>query len=458
LVYAVLPWFNSFVGKQLSFSFLGTGSMILSLVALFIFVVLLSGLYPALYLSGFNPTTIMRGADVQKGGGKLFRKGLVVFQFTLSVILIIGTVVVYLQLQHMQNKELGFDDDQVVVMPITQTLIAWEFQQFKEKALTNPNIRNVAGSSKLLASDAQFFSKYSPANQPGAPPTNMALDVTYDFFDTYNIEIIAGRTFSRERATDSEQAIVINESMLKQIDADTPSEALGKVFHYTTADDKRESYNVIGVVEDFNYTSIKKEISPLVIEVIEGVRPTVGNIEFASVRLSKNGIENGLDHIRKVWKEVNHIDPFTYFFHDKELAEIYASERKMSNVAALFSILCVFVACLGLFGLASFTASLRTKEIGIRKALGASIPAIVSLLSKDYIKLVVLANIIAWPISYYLVVQWLQDFPSRIAMGWNLIAVFLAVGVISLLICMATVSYQSVRAALVNPVDSIRQE
>jgi len=458
LVYAALPWFSSFVGKPLGFGFLGTGSMILALVGLFVFVVLLSGMYPALYLSGFNPTTIMRAAEAKNGGGKLFRKGLVVFQFTLSVILIIGTVAVYLQLQHMQDKELGFDKDQVVVMPITQTLIAWEFQQFKEKALANSNIRNVAGSSKLLASDAQFFSKYSPANQPGAPPTNMALDVTYDFFDTYNINFLAGRPFSRKRSTDSEQAIIINESMLNQINADTPRDALGKVFHYTTADEEQKTYNVIGVVEDFNYTSIKKEISPLVINVIEGVRPTVRNIEFASVRLNKNGIQDGLAHIRKVWKEVNHIDPFTYFFHDEELAEIYATERKMSNIAALFSILCVFVACLGLFGLASFTASMRTKEIGIRKALGATIPGIVTLLSKDYIKLVVLANVIAWPVSYYLVVQWLQDFPSRIPMGWNLVAVFLGVGVISLLICMATVSYQSVRAALVNPVDSIRQE
>lgn len=458
LVYIALPYFNAFLGKELSFGFLGTGTMIVALIGLFILVVLLSGMYPAIYLSGFNPVEIMQGTQAKKDGGQFFRKGLVVFQFTLSVLLIIGTVIVYLQLEHMQNKNLGFDEEQVVVMPITQTLIAWEFEEFKEKMTANANIMNVTGSSKMLGSEKQYFAKYSPANQPGAPPTNMALHVTHDFLDTYNIELLAGRTFSRDHSTDSDQAILINESMLNQLGIENPQEALGKTFHFTTPEDEQESYQVIGVVKDFNYTSIKKEISPLVINLIEGIRPTVQRIEFASVRLAPNATEDGLNHLRDTWKEVNHIDPFTYSFHDQELQKIYASETKMSNVAGLFSILCIFVACLGLFGLASFTSSLRTKEIGIRKALGATVPGIVGLLSKDYIKLVILANLIAWPISYYLVVEWLQNFPSHIALGWNLVLVFLGVGVVSLLVCMATVSYQSVRAALVNPVESIRQE
>ncbi len=457
LVYLALPWFNEFVGKQLSIGFLGSGNMILALLALFVLVGLFSGIYPALYLSGFKPTAIIQGFS-DKNGGELFRRGLVVFQFALSVMLIIGTVLVYLQLQHMQNKELGFDRERVVVMPITQTLIAWEFQEFKEQALASTDILEVTGSSKILASEKQVYAKYSPANQPSAPPTNMFLDVTYDFLDTYNIDLLAGRSFSRDRSTDSEQAILINNAMLNQVNAETPQEALGKTFHYTTGQDEQESYNVIGVVENFNYTSIKKEIDPLVINLIEGVRPTVANIEYASVKLAPNSIQDGLADLREAWSNVNHIDPFTYFFHDEELEKIYAAEAKMSKVATIFTVLCILVACLGLFGLASFTSSLRIKEIGIRKTLGATVPNIVTLLTKDYLKLVLLANIIAWPVIYYLAAQWLQDFPYRISLGWNLALVYLGVGIASMLICMGTVSYQSIRAALINPVDSIKQE
>ncbi|NGP87332.1 ABC transporter permease [Fodinibius halophilus] len=458
LAYWSLPWFSDFVGKELSIGFLGTGSVVVSLAGLFILVVLFSGMYPALYLSGYTPVDIMQGEEIKNGGGKLFRKGLVIFQFTLSVMLIIGTVIVYLQLQHMQDKKLGFDEDQVVVMPITQTLIAWYYPKFKEKALKNPAVKNVTGMSKVLGSDRQTFSKYTPANVPGAPPTNMILHVTHDFFDTYNINVLAGRPFSKDHPTDPDQAIVINKAMLQQLQVDHAEEALGKIFYYTNSKDERESYKVIGVVDNFYYTSIKKEISPLVINVVEKEIPRVSRIEYSSVRLAANNVKEGLEHIREVWNEVNHIDPFTYTFHNEELEKIYSSEKKMSSVAGIFSILCIFVACLGLFGLASFTTSLRTKEIGIRKALGATVPNILSLLSKDYVKLVIISNLIAWPVCYYLATQWLQSFPSRITLGWNIVPVFLAVGVGSILICILTVSYQSLRAALINPVDSIRQE
>ena len=459
LVYISLPWFNSFLGKQLSMGFLGGGQVVGALVALFFLVALLAGIYPAFYLSGFKPTTIMHGSKgTGSGAGALLRKGLVVFQFALSVLLIIGTVIVYLQLQHMQQKELGFDEEQVVVMPITQTLIAWEFQQFKDKLLASTNIKDVTGSSKMLGSERQVFTKFSPASRPEAPPTNMTLKVKHDFVDTYNIDLLAGRSFSPDREADADQSILINKSMLQQIGAETPRQALGTQFYYTTAQDEREPYQVIGVVDDFNYTSIKKEISPLVIQLVEGVRPTVGNIEYAAVRLAPGGVEQGINKLRSVWKSVNHIDPFTYYFHDERLQNIYASERQMSNVAGIFSLLCILVACLGLFGLASFTARNRTKEIGIRKTLGATIPDIVGLLSKDYLRLVVIANIIAWPVIYYLAAQWLQNFPYRIALGWNLVWIFALVGMVSVFICMLTVSYHSLRAALINPVDSIQQE
>ncbi len=459
LVYLSFPWFNKLLGISLGVEGLYSWKITAGLLILFFVVALLSGLYPALYLSGFNPTSIMHGSKGTQGEAreKLLRKGLVVFQFTLSVVLIIGTVIVYLQLQHLQNKKVGFDKEQVVVMPITQTLIAWEFDQFKEKALKSSHIIGLTGMSKVLGSESQFYSKYSPANQSDAPPTNMTLHVKHDFLEIYNIQLLAGRSFSRDYPADAENTILINKSMLNQIDAETPRDALGTRFYYTTAEDEREPFEVIGVVDDFNYTSIKKKISPLVINLVKEGRPTVRNIEFATAKLAPGSIKNGIDDLRKVWKEVNHIDPFTYFFQDEKLQEIYESEKQMSSVSGFFTLLCILVACLGLFGLASYTASRRTKEIGIRKTLGATVPNIVALLSKDYLKLIVISNIIAWPVIYYLAVQWLQEFPHRIELGWNLAAIFVSVGFTTIIIGLLTVSYQSLRAALINPVESIQQ-
>ncbi|MGD8747006.1 MAG: ABC transporter permease [Balneolaceae bacterium] len=458
IVYLSLPLFSDFVGKQLSFNFLGSWTKSMSFLGLFVLVVFCSGLYPALYLSGFNPTAIMQGTTSIKGGGELFRKGLVIFQFVLSVILITGTVIVYLQLHYMQDKEMGFDKERIVAMPITQTLIAWDFQKFKKQALASSSILNVTGVSKILGSEKQFYSKYAAANMADAPPTNMFLDVTYDFLDTYNIDLLAGRSFSPDHPADPDHSIIINRSMLKQINIQNPRDALGKTFYYTKSNGDRKPFQVIGVVADFNYTSIKKPVDPLVIHLVQGEKPIVRNINYAVVRLAPNGIQAGLADLKKVWKRVNHIDPFTYFFQDQQLQKTYKSEARMSQIAGLFAILCVFVACLGLFGLASFTSSLRTKEIGIRKTLGATVPGIVGLLSKEYLKLVLLSNLIAWPGIYFLAADWLEGFPYRIALGWNLVAVYMGVAILSLAICLLTVSYQSIRAALVNPVDSIQQQ
>jgi len=458
LVYLVLPWFDHFVGKQLSFNFLESWQRIASLIGLFVLIVICSGLYPAVYLSGFSPTSIMSEISAKRSGGKFLRRGLVVFQFVLSVMLIIGTTIVYLQLRHMQNEKIGFDKEHIVVLPIKQNLIAWEFQKFKKKALASTNILSVTGTSKVLGSKKQTFSKYAPAQQPENAPTNMILYVTYDFLDTYNIKLLAGRTFSRSHPTDSTSAILINRTMLRQLDVDTPHQALGKTFYYTNSKDKRKKYQVIGVVRDFNYTSIKKPISPLVINLIQGIKPTVRRIKYAVVRFAPNSVQAGLSDLKNVWKKVNYIDPFTYSFQNQELQKTYKSQAKMSQITGLFAILCILVACLGLFGLASFTSSLRTKEIGIRKTLGATLTGIVGLLSKEYLKLVLLANIFSWPIIYYLASEWLRKFPNHISLGWNLVIVFAAVGIMSLGICMLTVSYQSIRAALVNPIESIRQE
>lgn len=458
-VYFTLPVFNEFISKDLEFTIFDNAFLIAALFVLYLMVGFLAGIYPAFYLSAFNPATVLKGEGTKGSKSVLFRKALVVFQFSLSVILIISTVLLYMQLQHMQSKKLGFDKEQMVILPMEQNLIAWEFDQFREEAMRNPNIRTVTATSKILGTEDQQTWKIYPASTPDdGEKSSLALHVTYNFLETYDINLIAGRTFSRYYPTDKEQAILINEAMLKRLGIEKPKDAIGELFHYEMSEDEVKTLSVIGVTENFNYTSVKKEIKPLVIRLSEGTRPILQTISNAVVKLGPGGVNDGLKHLEKVWGEVNHIDPFEYSFQDEELDKIYTAEMTMGRVTGVFTLLCILVACLGLFGLASFTASKRTKEIGIRKTLGASLSQILVLLSKEYVQLVLIANIIAWPIVYLLASSWLQDFPYRIDLGLNLILVFLATVLLSVLVCLITVSYKSLKAALINPVDSIKQE
>ena len=460
LAYLFLPWFNSLAGKSLDFDLFWQPVSLVALALLVLGVGFLAGTYPSLYLSGYSPTAILRG-DITKGRrGITFRKGLVIFQFSLSVMLIIGTAVVYQQLQHMQNKEMGFSEEQIIIMPMNQNLIAWRYDQFREAALKESSIRSVTGISKILGSpDADNWQIFPASTPQGEEKSTHTLHVNYDFLDTYGIELIAGRGFSEEYATDKDQAILINREMVTELGYEDPTQALGEQFNYRTSVDhaEDETYTVVGVVENFHYTSLKKAIQPVVIRLATGTRQVLTRLEHAAVKVAPGGIPDALDHLESVWNEINFVDPFEYSFQDQELGKIYAAEARMSKLAGAFSILCILVACLGLFGLASYTTSERTKEIGIRKALGASVSNIIMLLSREYVKLVVIANLVAWPIIYYLSAAWLQDFPSRIDLGWNMVGVFALAGLASILICLLTVSYQSSKAALVNPVESIRQ-
>ncbi|NGP77670.1 FtsX-like permease family protein [Balneolaceae bacterium YR4-1] len=459
LVYFTLPIFNDFISKNLAFNIFDNAFLIGGLLFLYFAVGFLAGIYPAFYLSAFNPSVVLKGEADKGSRSVLFRKGLVVFQFSLSVILIISTVLLYMQLQHMQSKKLGFDKEQVVILPMEQNLIAWEFDQFREQAMSDPNVRTVTATSKILGTDDQQTWKIYPATTPDeGEKSSLALHVTYNFLEAYDINLIAGRTFSRYYPTDKKQAILINEEMVKRLGFEEPEDAIGELFYHELSEEEVKTLTVIGVTENFNYTSVKKEIKPLVIRLSEGTRPILQTISNAVVKLGPGGVNEGLKHLEEVWAEVNHIDPFQYSFQDEELDKIYAAEMTLGRVTGVFTLLCILVACLGLFGLASFTASKRTKEIGIRKTLGASLSQILVLLSKEYVQLVLIANIIAWPVVYFLARGWLQDFPYRINLGLNLIGVFAATILLSVIICLVTVSYKSLKAALINPVDSIKQE
>ncbi|MFD2531877.1 ABC transporter permease [Gracilimonas halophila] len=459
LVYLALPFFNDLTERNLTFSLTGSIFTIPALLLLTVIVAFFSGSYPALFLSSFNPSDVLKGKISNSTKGSLFRKTLVTFQFTLSVILLIGTAVIFLQLQYIQTKDLGFDKENILLLPTNQNLISWEFETFKEQALSQAQIQTITGLGKIPGTQEQEFYRYVPAGTgESEDATNLVLHVTHDFVETFNLEIVAGRAFSRDFPSDSDQSILINRTMLRKLVAETPAEAIGEIFYYYPPNGERESFTVVGVIEDFNYTSLKKEIEPLVIKLVEGTRSILGSVEHTAVKIAPGDPTSALSHLETVWKEINPIDPFEYRFLDERLAEIYEAEQTMSTLATAFSILCIIIACLGLLGLASYSAQIKQKEIGIRKSLGASVGNIVSLLSKEFLLLVALANLIAWPLTYFAAARWLENFPYRFDLVVNIPIIFLASAGIIIFIALITVSYHSLKAANINPVDAIRSE
>lgn len=459
LVYLGLPFFNELTDKELTFGLFENMYVIPGLLLITILVAFLSGSYPALFLSSFKPTEVLKGSNSNGKSGSLFRKSLVTFQFTLSVILLIGTAVIFLQLQYIQEKDLGFDKENVLLLPTKQNLISWEFDTFKEQALNYSQIESVAGLGKIPGTEDQEFYRYVPAGTGDSEDaTNLVLHVTHDFVQTFKLEVIAGRTFSRDFPADFENSVLINRTMLREMDASTPEEAIGEIFYYYPPEGERQAFTVIGVIEDFNYTSLKKEIEPLVIKLLEGTQAVLESVEHTAVKTTGGNPAPVLEHLEGLWKELNPIDPFEYRFLDERLNEIYEAENTMSSLATAFSILCIIIACLGLLGLASYSAQLKKKEIGIRKSLGASVANIISLLSKEFLILVGIGNLIAWPITWWAASSWLSNFPYRFDLTSTLPLIFLGAAIFILVIALLTVSYHSLKAATINPVEAIRNE
>lgn len=459
LVFISLPFFSELVGIELSFNLFTNPAIIIALVILTLFVGIFSGAYPALYLSSFEPVQVLKSSAVQSKKSALFRKVLVTFQFTLSVILVIGTLVIYKQIQYIQEKDLGFDQNSVVLIPTKQNLIAWEFESFEEQLLSHSQIESLTGLSKIIGSEKQEQYRYAPqGNGENEDDLNLVFHTTHDVIETFDLTIIAGRTFSKDFKTDADDAVLVNRKMLSKLELENPQDALGEVFYFYPKEGGRESFRVIGVLEDFNYTSLKKEVEPLIISLVEGTIPFLGYIEHTAIEIAAGNPTPALEHIEEVWKKINPIEPFEYQFLDDRLAEIYETEQTISSLSIAFSILCILIACLGLLGLASYSAQLRKQEIGIRKSLGASITDIVTLLSKDFLVLILIANLIAWPLSFYVTYSWLENFTYRFDLFTNLPIVFIISGVLMMIIAMLTVGYHAVKAALVNPVTAIRND
>jgi len=447
MVELILPWFADFVNKPLDLRLAGNGVHLLGLAGIVIFVGLVAGSYPAFFLSGFQPATVLKGTFKAAGVHERFRSVLVVAQFTISIALIVCMMVVYNQLEFMRNKDLGFNQENIAVLPTSNQIVS-NYENVREQLLRQPGIINVSVSSRV-PSGRLLDSQDTRAEVNGelrSINTRIAdIHVSHNFMETYGVELVAGRNFNIELASDSTQAFILNESAVKAIGWSSPEDAIDREFHYGGSRKGR----VIGVVEDFNFESLHQSIAPIVFLIPQT------RIRTLSVKIRDGMREETLDYLEEQWAYWRPGYPFTYYFVEDNFNQQYDSEERLGKVFGYFSLLAVIIAALGLFGLASFTAQQRVKEIGIRKVLGATVANIVLILSKRFTQLVLLAFVIAVPVAYIAMNRWLEGFAYQTGISpWS----FLLAGAGALIIAWLTISYQSIRAALSNPVNSLRTE
>ncbi|GAB3557536.1 ABC transporter permease [Spirosoma fluminis] len=452
LVYVALPLFNDLSGKALSLNFLAAPWLLPSLLFLGFVVGILAGSYPAFILSSFTPVTVLKGAgsalQSKPGGGRRglsLRSTLVVVQFSISFILMVGTTVVYQQLSYIQNTKLGYDKDQVLVVQETWRLGKNE-SVLRDQLLHDARVANATVSGYLPAgpSGNNNFMVY-PDDNTSQFLKALQYQVDENYIPTLGMKMIAGRNFSKDFGTDS-TGIILNETAAKAFGWGT--KALGHTITRPDNEGRKATYRVIGIVKDFHFRSLHERIAPLMM--------TLGqNSGLVIARVQTKDVMGLLASVEKQWARFAAEAPLEYSFLDQNFNATYQAEQKTGRILGLFAGLTIFVACLGLFGLATFMAEQRTKEIGVRKVLGASVSSLIGLLSADFLKPVLIAIVIASPIAWYAMSRWLQDFAYRINMEWWMFAL---AGMAAILIALLTVSYQSIKAALMNPVKSLRSE
>jgi putative ABC transport system permease protein len=443
LVVALLPVFNTLSGKQMILAALLNWKFILGILAVTIVTGIVSGSYPALFLSAFRPVRVLKGNLSGGARSALFRKTLVVIQFGLSVLLLISMGAVSRQLDYMRNKKLGYDKEHLIYLPLRGDTPKI-YPTFKDELLKTPRILGVTATHQPPTS---ISSNSWGADWDGKDPERRVLIglgfVDFDYPENMKIDMAAGRTFSKAFSTDLGRAFLVNEQVPKLMGLDAAS-AVGKRFEFMGING-----TIVGVMKNFHYQSVRNSIEPLAVAVVPA------NLRFAVVRLKAGEIPASLDSVKSTWRKVYPQYPFEYRFFDEDFGRMYQSDARMGSILKVFAGMAVIIACLGLFGLASYTAEQRTKEIGVRKVLGASTPGIVLLLSKEFAKWVVTANFLAWPLAYLIMRKWLQGFAFRTGLPWWL---FVLAGAGALAVALITVSYQAIRAALANPANALKYE
>ena len=446
IVALILPSFNELTEKHLTID-LTNPSFLLILLGLTVFTGVISGSYPALFMSTLKPIVVLKGILKFKAGATYFRKGLVVFQFALSIILILGMIVVYRQINFIHNKNLGFGKEDLLYIPLEGGL-SKNYMAFREELQKKPGIKNVTSAQH---NPLQVGSSTQGVRWPGKDTTQLILfssnPINYDYIKTMGIQLIAGRDFDPSYSLDTNNYL-INEAAARKIGYKDP---VGK--ELTMWGDKG---TIIGLMKDFHHNSLHVPIEPLILRLYK--QSWIGDGGFwghVIIRTEKGKTREALASMETTFKKFNAGFPFKYYFTDDEIKNNYKAEHTVSKLSRYFAFLAIFISCLGLFGLVTFTAEQKTKEIGIRKVLGASVSGIVGMLSKDFLKLVLIATVIAFPVAWWMMHKWLLDFEYRIDIGWW---VFVVAGITALLIALLTISFQSIKAAIANPVKSLRTE
>ncbi len=452
LVLVLMKPFNQLSGKTLSFDLLFSNNNLLYLAVLIIITGILAGSYPAFYLTSFKPALVLKGKLSTTNFGNLFlRNGLVIFQFTISIMLIVCTIIIFQQLQFTRNKNMGLNKDNVIVIANTNRLGTSE-ETFRQQVAGLPHVKSASATTSIPTQNT-FTDGYVPVESDNEKTVKdislSSFMVDYDFVPTLQLQILKGRNFSGDFSDST--SVIINEAALKQIGWKQP---LGQYLQYPGSGDDNMKFKVIGVVKDFNVQSLHNVIVPFALFHSSSKTYDIG-YSCIIARVKPGETNSVINKLESKWKSFAPATPFDYSFLDEEFNALYQSDRRMGSVFGIFTMLSIFVACLGLFGLATYTAERRTKEIGIRKVLGASVHGIVGLLSQDFLKLVFIAAIVAFPLAWWAMNKWLEDFVYRIDIGWG--AFFIA-GLAALLITLFTVSYQAIKAALENPVTSLRTE
>jgi putative ABC transport system permease protein len=438
-----MPLFNQLAGKVIATSIFANPLNIVSLFLLSLGIGMVAGFYPSLVLSSFQPVVVLKGRFTTGMRGLILRKGLVVFQFIVSVILIVGTIVVYMQLSYMRNQNLGFAKDQEMII---ETNFDKNKDAFKLSLSSIPGVLSTTYSSAVPGTSG-FSSGYSQLqNKAGEmQKTNIDIDfVDFDYVKQYGLTILAGRDFSRQYTSDTGTAMIINESAAKMLGYTAPQQAVGRQFSQWG-----RKGPIIGVVKNFNYRGLQQSIQPMILRIEKWAWGTI------SVKVSAAKLPQTIQAIEANWNKIIPNRPFEYNFIDELFNKQYQAEEKFGNLFFNFALLAIFISCLGLVGLASYSTIQRTKEIGVRKVLGASVASIINLLSIEFIKLVLLAFIIASPAGWYFMNIWLKGFAYRINITWQ---VFALAGIASLVIAFAAISFQAIKAAVANPVKSLRTE
>lgn len=446
IAWLAMPFFNDISGKSLSLAKLTGSSFLPYLLLLPLVVGIVAGSYPAFFLSSFKPISVLKGKVNTRVKRSVLRSSLVVFQFATSIFLIIGTIVVYKQLNYIQTKKLGFDKEQVLIINGTGSL-GENARVFKNEVLNIPGVTSGTLSGFLPVSSSSrndnSFSK-EPVMDSRNAISMQAWTIDEAYIPTMGMEIIKGRNFSPAFISDS-AALIINETTAAFLGYPDP---IGKKIYNTDNDGNPVASTIIGVIKNFHWSSLRENIGPLSLWL--GYSPG-----SASFKVRTSDIQHLVRQIETKWKSISASMPFSYRFLDDAYNEMYSAEKQIGKISLSFSVLAILIACLGLFGLATYMAEQRTKEIGVRKVLGATVGNIVSMLSKDFLKLVIISAVFAFPVAWWFMHKWLQDFAYRINIGWW---IFIAAGLLALLIALITVSVQAIKAAIANPVKSLRTE